>query len=81
MERWKDLEEEPFNENWPGRASFDLEDERTVPELFSRKKSDFQVRYEQQKFPYTMQPDFERKGSECDDDDEESKRVSLQREN
>jgi len=46
MERWKDLEEEPFCENWPGRASFDLEDARAVPELFSRKKSDFQARYE-----------------------------------
>jgi len=38
MERWKDPEEEPFNENWPRRASFDLEDERMVPELFSRKR-------------------------------------------
>jgi len=83
MERWKDPEEELFNENWPRQASFDLEDARTVPELFSRKKSDFQARYEQQKVPYARQPVFERKQSECDydEDDEESKRVSLRREN
>jgi len=79
MERWRDPEEKPLDKNWPGSASFDLEDERTVPELFSRKKSDFQVRYEQQKVPYAEQPVFERKGSECNDD-EESERVSLQRE-
>jgi len=79
MERWKDPEEEPLDKNWPGRASFDLEDERMVLELFSRKKSDFQVRYERQKVPYAEQPVFERKGSECNDD-EDAKRVSLRRE-
>jgi len=74
MERWKDLEEEPFDKNWPGRASFDLliEDKGTVPELFSRKKSDFQARCERQKMPYVEQPVFERKGSECDDEESTS---------
>ena len=70
MERWKDPEEELFNEKWPRQASFDLEDERSVPELFSRKKSDFQARYERQKVAYADQPVFERKGNVCDDDEE-----------
>jgi len=81
MEQWKDLKEEPFDKNWPRRASFDLEGEGTVPELFSRKKSDFQARYERQKVPYAKQADCGRKRSECDDEDnEESKQMRLHRE-
>jgi len=79
MEQWKDPEEEPFDQNWPGRASFDLEHEGTVSELFSRKKRDFQVSYERQKVPYAEQPVFERKQSECNDD-EDAKQVSLRQE-
>ncbi len=82
MERWRDPEEELLDENWPGRASFDPQDGGSMPELFSRKKTKFQARYERQKVSYARQAVCERERSECDDedeDDEESKRMRKYR--